>query len=357
MSLLQEILDKLHAARAELQSPGTYEGLHREATGIFPVNYMIDGAKFDLTSIHSQNFQTTHSLEWGSNPQKPASYNFGAMFGTNQMALHGMVDGQGNLRARGQYNWIEQTEEQQEQKFSSISKIQAQLATNSPQSAVVLEQEITGKDYSISLKAVNANPADVPPSWAPGQPSVTGIFSASYLQSITKSIALGVEWTLQRPYPDTIEPATSFAFRYAPPPSALPLPTTLPAGSTESPYQPVNPKDPTEIFTATYVPAAGMLHSSYWRKLNQRLEVGTEIQCLLTPFSKGEPGRREAVASIGFKLDTVYATIRAAVETTGKIATVLEEKIAPGLSFQLNGEIDYAKGGAGRVGFGFTFEQ
>ena len=26
-------------------------------------------------------------------------------------------------------------------------------------------------------------------------------------------------------------------------------------------------------------------------------------------------------------------------------------------NIQLNGEIDYAKGGAGRVGFGFTFEQ
>jgi hypothetical protein len=36
---------------------------------------------------------------------------------------------------------------------------------------------------------------------------------------------------------------------------------------------------------------------------------------------------------------------------------VLEEKVTPNMSFQINGEIDYAKNATGKVGFGFTFEQ
>lgn len=41
------------------------------------------------------------------------------------------------------------------------------------------------------------------------------------------------------------------------------------------------------------------------------------------------------IATVGFKLDTVFATIRTALESTGRLATVLEEKITPNLSFQV----------------------
>ena len=44
-----------------------------------------------------------------------------------------------------------------------------------------------------------------------------------------------------------------------------------------------------------------------------------------------------AVATVGFKLDTVFATIRSAFESTGKLTTVLEEKITPNMSFQVKG--------------------
>ena len=57
------------------------------------------------------------------------------------------------------------------------------------------------------------------------------------------------------------------------------------------------------------------------------------------------------------KLDTIFATIRAALDTTGKLSCVLEEKIAEGIQLQLNGELDYGRGGVGRIGFGFTFQQ
>ena len=76
-----------------------------------------------------------------------------------------------------------------------------------------------------------------------------------------------------------------------------------------------------------------------------------ELQMLLTGASRaGEPGRREGIqflpyfsliimnigiATVGFKLDTLFATIRTAIESSGKLSTVLEEKVTPNLSFQV----------------------
>ena len=41
------------------------------------------------------------------------------------------------------------------------------------------------------------------------------------------------------------------------------------------------------------------------------------------------------IATIGFKLDTLFATIRTAIESSGKLSTVLEEKVTPNISFQV----------------------
>ena len=47
---------------------------------------MIDGAKFELQSSHSQNFQTSHAFGWGS-AQSPSTYHFGAMYANNQVGI------------------------------------------------------------------------------------------------------------------------------------------------------------------------------------------------------------------------------------------------------------------------------
>lgn len=59
---------------------------------------MIDGAKFDLISNHSPNFQTTHSFGWGS-AQSPSVYNFGAMFATNQVCSYRFIPGNRSLHS------------------------------------------------------------------------------------------------------------------------------------------------------------------------------------------------------------------------------------------------------------------
>jgi mitochondrial import receptor subunit TOM40 len=118
---------------------------------------------------------------------------------------------------------------------------------------------------------------------------------------------------------------------------------------------PVNPKDPSEALTVSVSPSSGLIQTSYWRKINQRLDVATEVQLLADQAS----GRREGIAMLGWKLDTIFATIRSSIDTQGRISTVLEERIAPGISLQLSADMNYGKslGGEGKVGIGFTMEQ
>ncbi|KAJ3179154.1 translocase of outer mitochondrial membrane [Geranomyces variabilis] len=385
------LLDRLAALRknANLSSPGSWEGLHREVKSVQATNFLVEGAKFDLTSVMSPNFTVMHTFSWGS-AQYPPSYHFGSMYATSKGMMHGQIDDQGGLQARGHFNWAASAASQapaaatepfdpskpadqqaplspEVAKTSSTSKVTAHMSGQPGQNMVQLEHDHVASDYSLNVKAVNPNPFDKPPSWAPRNPvtgaastasTATGVYQLAYLQSVTPAVALGTELVYQRMRPESEESALSFAVRYAPTPTTpVAPPANLPLGMP-SPFPPVDPKAPAQVFTTVYSPGTGLVHSSYWRRINQRLEVCAEMQLLLTPFSKMGPGRREGLATLGFKLDTIHSTMRGQVDTTGRLSAILEERIAPGIGFQLSGEIDYAKGGggAGRVGIGFVME-
>jgi mitochondrial import receptor subunit TOM40 len=259
---------------------------------------LIEGCKFDLASNHSQHFQTTHSF--GFTHQK-SSYHFGSVFASNDMILHGQVSQEGVLQARGNYNWIaspapkptaDGLPQPKEFAVQSTTKMQAQLAANPQQNVVIVEHEHLGENYSLGFKSQNANPVDKPSKFGKGS-SVTGAFSASYLQQITNRLALGAEFTYTRPFPDLEENSIAYGLKYTTL-EELPKPLSLPPGAP-SPYMPINPRDPTSVFTMTYSPASAMLHSSYWRRINQRFEVVSEVQMLIQPNPGKEYGRREGI--------------------------------------------------------------
>ena len=119
-----------------------------------------------------------------------------------------------------------------------------------------------------------------------------------------------------------------------------------------SPYPVPNPADPTQLLTASFAPSNGMLHASYWKRVNHRLEVAGDLQSLTTLAGDGKYGRREGIASVGFKLQTVVAMIRGGFDTAGKVMGTVEYPLAPGLAFSVNGDFDYARaaGPDGKVG-------
>lgn len=165
---------------------------------------------------------------------------------------------------------------------------------------VQLEHDYQGQDYSANLKAINPSPTDL-----------TGIYIGNYLQSLTKSLALGFETLYQRPTPDMEDITTSYLLKYA-------------------------GKKNDWIATAQVQPA-GILQATYWQKLSEKVEVAADLQVIAAP------ARRDAIATLGAKYDLRMATFRAQVDSSGKVSALLEQRFAPTLSFLVSGEIDHFK--------------
>lgn len=166
------------------------------------------------------------------------------------------------------------------------------------------EHDYVGRDYSVNFRAVNPSPADF-----------TGIYSASILQSITKSLAVGVEAMFQHPQPGLTDLGLQYYAKY-----------TSPTFSKEQGW----------IATAMLQPQ-GMLHTTYWQKLSEKLEVAAELQVV------NVPSRRDAIATLGAKWDLRMATFRAQLDSSGKVSALLEQRFAPSFAFLFSGEIDHFK--------------
>lgn len=162
------------------------------------------------------------------------------------------------------------------------------------------EHDYLGQDYSVNVKAINPSPTDL-----------TGIYIGSYLQSVTKNLALGFETLYQRPTPDMAESQTSYLAKYT--------------GS-----------DKNWIATAQLQPA-GIVQATYWQKLSEKVEVAAELQLIAAP------ARRDAIATLGAKYDLRMSTFRAQLDSTGKVSALLEQRFAPAFSFMVSGEIDHFK--------------
>lgn len=78
---------------------------------------------------------------------------------------------------------------------------------------------------------------------------------------------------------------------------------------------------------------AGELSASYFHQVNETVAVGTETQVKLAS--------REAVSTLGVKFDFRSSTLRAQADTHGRVCLHLEERIGPGFSFLISGELDH----------------
>lgn len=167
---------------------------------------------------------------------------------------------------------------------------------------IQLEHDFQGSDYSANIKAVNPSPSDF-----------TGIYIGSYLQSITKNLAVGFETLYQRPTPRDNDVTTSYLAK-------------------------LTGTDKSWIATAQLQPS-GILQATYWQKLSEKVDVAADLQVLAAPH------RRDAVASLGAKYDFRMATFRAQVDSTGKVSALLEQRFVPAFAFLMAGEIDHFKVG------------
>ncbi|KAI9446450.1 eukaryotic porin-domain-containing protein [Lactarius indigo] len=286
-----------------LPNPGSVENLQKEVKTTHLTNFIFDGARADLMKGLSMDpaFQVTHSFQLASQ-SAPPTYSFGALFANSKGLLQGNVDHEGNVSGRFQQNWS----------GSNISKVQAQLGMQPGHTMIQLEHDYSGLDYTLNGKVINPSPLDG-----------SGIYVGSYLQSVTKSLALGIETLYQRAAPDQAEVSSSYLAKLT--------------GS-----------DGKWIATAQFQPI-GVLQATYWHKLSEKVEAAADLQVIAAPM------RRDAIATVGAKYDLRMSTFRAQLDSTGKVSALLEQRFAPSFAFTVAGEIDHFKNAA-KVGVGVMIE-
>ena len=186
------------------------------------------------------------------------------------------------------------------------------------QAMVQLDNEYTGADFTASIKSAN-------PSILDG--GVTGTFVGSYLQSITPALALGFETLWQRQAlsqgPDT---ALSYCARY---------------------------KGKDWIASGAWQ-AQGMLVTSYWKRLTEKVEAGVDFNLQFAPGMGGPAGRggglmmsgirKEGQSTAGIKYDfRTGSTFRAQVDSTGSVSCLLDKRVGPMILLSVAAQLDHGK--------------
>lgn len=302
---LSQSISSIRAAREKLAlpHPGTVEHLTREVKATHLTNHFFDGGRADLTKMVNLNpiFQITHGFAYPGQGAPP-SYNFGAVYGDDRLFLQGGLDDGGNVTMRGNKAWNYP---------GHTSKAQGQLAAAGGQSFVQLEHDWQGLDHAANIKMMNPSPADG-----------TGIYLFNYLQSLTRNFAFGLETVYQRPSVDLREANTGYLAKW-----------------TSTPRDAI----------ATLQLQPGVAQATYWQRLSDKVDAAVDLQCITAG------GRREAQATLGAKWDFRMSTFRAQVDSTGKLSSLLETRLAPTFAFTVGGEIDHPKQAA-RFGLGISLE-
>jgi mitochondrial import receptor subunit TOM40 len=214
--------------------------------------------------------------------------------------MQGAYSGDGSVTAWGNLRWTDRF----------VTKSQAQIDPRQSQTMVQFDNEYTGEDFSLSVKAIT-------PSIMEG--GLTGIFIGQYLQSITPKLALGIEGVFQRASlgakPET---AASYCARYK-----------------------------TDDWIASgQILAAGQVNASYWRKLTDKVEAGVDCNLQFMPGMGsamfGGPSR-EGSTTLGLKYNFQASVYRAQVDSAGKLGVVLERRVAPPVTLTFAAEIDQVK--------------
>ncbi|EGX50249.1 translocase of outer mitochondrial membrane [Orbilia oligospora] len=314
VSLLNDGVSSLSAKRdaLELPNPGTFENVSSELTkGVFLTNLQFTGLRADTAKIFgiAPLFQVSHSFSMGAGgPGSLPPYNLSALFGTNKTFFQANLDNEGQLSARFNYRWSPK----------SVTRSNVQVAPGSSQAMLQLDQDYIGKDFSASIKAFN-------PSVLDG--GLTGIVIGQYLQSVTKSLSLGLETVWQRQsMAASPEALVSYVARYQ--------------GSG--------------WVASAGLQAAGALQMTYWRKLAERVEAGVESVLKVAPVRPGVFAG-EGITTIGAKYDFRQSSLRAQVDTSGKLGVHLERRVAPMVTLAFSGEMDHYKSTA-KVGLSVSIE-
>jgi mitochondrial import receptor subunit TOM40 len=281
----------------KLPPPVKYEELQRESLMILKPD-TFEGLRFDFTRPLNQNFAICHSL-FAGNVEVPTNNAqvIKMPMGTYEFGAN-LVSNQGNMmvgriltdgRMTGRIKY-------------DVSpwlgaKLQLQMAPEKGMSQSMLDLEFKGLDWNGQLKFGSNE-----------------FYGMNYLQSVTPRLALGGEafWLGQQR-----KSGTGFAGRFT-----------------------------GDAFVATaQVATTGLVSLTYVQRISEKVSLASDFMW--------NWNAREATASFGYDYMLRQCRLRGRIDSEGKVAALLEERLNQGVNFVLSGEIDHWKKDY-KFGFGLT---
>ncbi|KAL2269724.1 hypothetical protein VTJ83DRAFT_1908 [Remersonia thermophila] len=296
--------------RLGLSNPGLVENIAKEVQrDVLTTNLMFSGLRADLTKAFSFNplFQVSHQFAMG---ERLNPYSFAAIYGTSKVFAQGNFDDQGGLSAAFNWRWTD----------SFTTKSRFSITPNATADMTQIENEYLGGDFSAVLKALN-------PSILEG--GLTGIFIGQYLQSVTPKLALGLEAVWQRAGltqpPDT---AISYLARYK----------------------------SDNFIASAQLQAQGAFNASYWQRLSDKVQAGVDMTLSVQPSGTMMGAfTKDGITAFGAKYDFRMSTLRAQIDTKGKLSCVFEKRVAPPLTVTFAADVDHFTQQA-KIGLGVSIE-
>lgn len=280
-----------------LPQPVRYEELQREVMMSLKPD-LFEGLRFDLTKPLNHNFALSHSIFMG-NIDVPTANNQAVKMpiGTYEFGAN-LVTNRGNLmlgritsdgRLTGRVKYDVAD-------FAAL-KSQFQVASEKGMSQAMFDVDLKGADWNGQLKWGTSN-----------------FYGANYFQSVTPQLSLGGEVFYLA---EQRRSGIGLAARHA---------------------------GDKHVATAQ-VANTGLVSLTYIQKISEKVSLASDFMWNLNS--------REANASFGYDYVLRQCRLRGRIDTDGKIAAFLEERLNVGVNFVLSAEVDHPRKDA-KFGFGLT---
>lgn len=259
----------------DLPNPGKLEELKKEAQAVLSPD-VFDGARFEFNKALTQKFALNHNVFMGST-QIPASYEFGANFADEHLLLVSRVDMAGRLNGRINAQLTD----------ALLARMQAQVETGS--SSLKFDFDYKGSSFCAGATYMGG-----------------GLLGASYMQSVTPSLALGAEGFFHM-HRHVHGGAAAARCVWGPKGDSV---ATAKAGSF------------------------GNFELSYQRKVSEKVGLATEMQ-----YYHGQ----SCTFGLGYEFRLRQATFKGLVQSDASCSAVLEERVSPIVGLLLSAQLNHKK--------------
>ncbi|KAG2588006.1 mitochondrial import receptor subunit TOM40-1-like [Panicum virgatum] len=269
-----------------LPCPVPYEEIQREAfMALKPDTF--EGMRFDFTKMISQHFALSHSVNMGS-VEVPAQGNDVIKIPTSNYEFGAnFINEKMMLMGRVSHEGRENIRVKFDLTENLSVKINAQLTSEPHYSQGMFNFDYKGKDFRTQIQLGN-----------------NAFYGANYIQSVTKNLSLGTEafWLGQQR-----KSGVGVVARYD-----------------------------TKKWVATgQIATTGMVALSYVQKVSEKVSLASDF--MYNQMTK------DVTASLGYDYILRQCRLRGKLDTNGVISALLEERLTPGVTFQLSAEIDHWK--------------